>query len=209
MKSPQGRVTARLVGVSLVAAAISLPLPARAQPEADAFSFDQLIDRAPLIVVATTTSRRAEWEFYGSSKLIITKVTMEVEQSLKGSAPRTLTVEVMGGTIGDQTQKVFHVPEFRVGDRDVLFLNNHPHSVSPLVGSDQGRFRVMNESAGGTARVLTVGFFPLRSVAEVGAAAASGAAGSTSRSTASLASALSLSDFVTIVRDRVRLLERR
>ncbi len=45
---------------------------------------------------------------------------MEVEQTLKGSAPRTLVVEVMGGTIGDDTQKVFHVPEFRVGDRDAV-----------------------------------------------------------------------------------------
>ncbi len=103
--------------------------------------------------------------------------------------------------IGDDTQKVFHVPEFRVGDRDVLFLSGHPHSVSPLVGSDQGRFRVMNESGGGAARVLTAGFFPLQSAAEVGTARAS--------LVTSLASALTLSDFVTIVRDRVRLLERR
>jgi hypothetical protein len=171
--------------------------PAHAQ---DALTLDELIVAAPTIVVATVTGRRADWESYGASRLIITTVTLEVEQSLKGGAPRTLVVEVMGGSISDETQRLSHVPEFRVRERDVLFLNGLPHAVSPLVGSDQGRFRVLEESAGGTARVVTVGFHPLRSLAEIGAARTAPAR--------SLSEALSLSDFVTRVRDRIRELVR-
>ena len=176
-----------------------------AQDAPGAYSLDALITRAPLVVVSTVTDRRAEWEHYGASRLIITKVTLEVEQTLKGSSPRTLTIDVMGGTIGDETQRVSHTPEFRVGDRDVLFLNNAPRSVSPLVGSDQGRFRVMTDSATGVARVLTRGFAPLVSAADIGAdASAPGRPLVTS-----MAAALSLSDFVTLVRDRARVLEQR
>ncbi|MSO36268.1 MAG: hypothetical protein EXQ54_07550 [Acidobacteria bacterium] len=72
------------------------------------------------------------------------------------------------------------------------------------MGSDQGRFRVMNEAATGTARVLSAGFAPLVSAAKIGAPAetADGPA-------RSMAEAFSLTDFVTLVRDRVRQQERR
>lgn len=194
-------ISSRVIAVLVLLVA---PIALRAQPTepvAHKLSLDQLTDRAAAIVVSTVTSRKAEWEHYGGSRLIITKITLAVEQSIKGSTPRTLVVEVVGGTIGDETLTVSDVPAFRVGDRDVLFLNGHPHAVSPLVGSDQGRFRVLNESAGGTARVLSAGFTPLRSAAEVGATRAG--------PVTTLASALSLSEFVGIVRDRVRLQERR
>lgn len=104
----------------LVLCLLAIPTTLAAQPvtlDFGTLSLDQLTDRASTIVVSTVTSRRAEWEHYGASRLIITKVTMAVEQTLKGSAPRTLVVEVLGGTIGDQTLHVSHVPEFKVGDR--------------------------------------------------------------------------------------------
>ena len=169
-------------------------------------TLDQLADRAATIVVSTVTNRQSEWENDGASRLIITKVTMAVEQTLKGSAPRTLVVEVLGGTIGEQTLRVSHVPEFKVGDRDVLFLNNSVHAASPLVGSDQGRFRVMNEAATGTARVLSAAFAPLVSPADIGATVESGRNRALVRA---LSDAIPLSDFVTLIRDRVRQLERR
>ncbi|MEO8677745.1 MAG: hypothetical protein ABI665_01785 [Vicinamibacterales bacterium] len=193
---PLGLATARLIGLYLSIIFVAFPLPALAQGAAEALSFNQLIERAPLIVVATATSRRAGWELYGSSRLIITTITFQVEQTLKGSAPRTLSVEVLGGTIGDETLHVSHVPEFKVGDRDVLFLNNAAHSVSPIVGSDQGRFRIVTESATGTPRVLTAGFLPLVSTADIGR----GRPGIIP----SMSAALSLDNFVTMVRDRAR-----
>ncbi|MGE0864632.1 MAG: hypothetical protein AB7P34_12095 [Vicinamibacterales bacterium] len=185
---------------------IALPVALSAQPAEPVIgklSFDQLTERAAAIVVGTVAGRRSEWEFYGSARLIITRVTVEVEQTLKGSAPKTLTVDVVGGTIGDVTQRVFHVPDFRVGDRDVLFLNNAPHAVSPLVGSDQGRFRVVRESATGTPRILTVGFAPLVAVAHIGAASEG------TPLVRSMSAAMSLADFATVIRDRARQLERR
>jgi hypothetical protein len=186
--------------VSLSVVALALPLRVDAQDPSGPFSFEQLIDRAPVIVVATTISRRAEWEYYGASKLIITRVALDIEDTLKGSAPRTLTIEVVGGTIGDETLRVSDVPEFHVGDRDVLFLNNAPHAVSPLVGSGQGRFRVLRESSTGTSRMVTAGFAPLLATSDVGAA-------STALRT-SLLEAMPLSEFVTVIRDRVRMMGR-
>jgi len=180
--------------VTLLAAG-AVASPAFAQ---DTLTIDQMITAAPSIVVATVASRRAEEEYYGASRLIITKVTLNVEQNIKGSSPRQLVVEVLGGTIGDVTQHVSHVPEFRVGDRDVLFLTDAPHAVSPLVGSDQGRFRVLADSDTRTPRVVTAGFEPLTSVQQVGAERPG--------FVRTLREAMTLDDFVTTLRDRARAL---
>lgn len=184
--------------VAIAAAGLVFCVSAARATAQTPMSLDEMIVAAPAIVVATVESRRAEYEYYGSSRLIITKVTLRVEESIKGSLPRTVVVEVLGGTLGDQTLHVSHVPEFRVGDRDVLFLSNAPHAVSPLVGSDQGRFRVLADNETGTARVVTAGFEPLIAVSQVGA----------ERTTVArrLTEALSLNDFITVVRDRSRAL---
>jgi hypothetical protein len=192
----------RVLIAMFVAVAIA-PVAVQAQavePVSGKLSVDQMTDRAAAIVVGTVISRHAEWEFYGASKLIITKVTIAVEQSVKRGVPRTLVIEVMGGTIGDQTLTVSDVPEFKVGDRDVLFLNLHPHAVSPLIGSNQGLFRVINESATGVPRILTGGYAPIpRDAASI---AATGAL-------PTLSGAWSLDEFVGQIRDRVRAQGRR
>lgn len=161
-------------------------------------ALDDMILAAPSIVVANVESRRAVEEYYGSSRLIVTRVTLNIEQSIKGAAPRTLVVEVLGGTIGDTTLRVSHVPEFRVGERDVLFLNNAARAASPLVGSDQGRFRVLADNETKQPRVLTSDYEPLSALGQVGAERRGFARRMTE--------AMTLDEFVTAVRDRVRAL---
>lgn len=198
--SASSEFSRRLVAVVLVAAVGSATLAAQSvDPIGGKLSVEQLTDRAAAIVVGTVVSRRAEWEHSGASKLIITKITIAIEQSVKGSVAGTLVVDVVGGTIGDQTLTVSDIPEFRVGDRDVLFLNLHPHAVSPLVGANQGLFRVITESATGVPRILTAGYAPVQRQAS---AAGNGAL-------PTLASAWSLDEFVGLVRDRVRAQGRR
>jgi hypothetical protein len=189
-----------VIAVIIAVAAATAGVRAQsADPIVGKLSLNQLTDRAASIVVGTVVSRQAEWEYYGASKLIITKVTMAIEQSVKGSVPRTLVLEVLGGTIGDQTMQVSDVPEFRVGDRDVLFLHNNPHAVSPLVGSDQGLFRVVNESANGVPRILTAGYAVVQPASAVRPAG----------TLPTLGSAFSLDEFVNVIRDRVRAQGRR
>lgn len=164
----------------------------------ESLSIDAMILAAPTIVVASVESRRAETEDYGSSRLIVTKVTLRIEQTIKGSASQTLVVDVLGGTIGDMTLHVSHVPEFRVGDRDVLFLSGALHAVSPLVGSDQGRFRILADNESRQLRVLLPDFEPLSALSQVGAERRGFAR--------RMSDALTLDAFITALRDRVRVL---
>lgn len=56
-------------------------------------------------------------------QLILSTVALDVEETLKGPAGRTLNVEIEGGTVGDLTLKVSDLPSFRPGDRAMFFLD--------------------------------------------------------------------------------------
>lgn len=75
-----------------------------------------------------------------------TFVTLAVERVFKGAPAggSTLTLRMQGGPNGNGlTLRVSGVPQFRVGDRDILFVKGNGSELCPLVGFDQGRLRVV------------------------------------------------------------------
>jgi hypothetical protein len=73
------------------------------------------------------------------------------------------------------------IPRFRVGDEDVLFVDDRGQPVSPVVGFMHGRFRVLEEPGTGRRSVARFDFSPLTSVAEIGAAAPAAARAAAAR----------------------------
>ena len=55
-------------------------------------------------------------------QLIISRVRLRVDESLKGAAPSELVMDVEGGTIGTLTLSVSDLPALRAGERGVFFL---------------------------------------------------------------------------------------
>jgi hypothetical protein len=55
-------------------------------------------------------------------RLIISHATVEVEESLKGSAAQVMAVDVEGGTVGGVTLRVSDMPSIAAGERAVWFL---------------------------------------------------------------------------------------
>jgi hypothetical protein len=105
-------------------------------------------------------------------------------------------LEFLGGTVGEDTLRVDGMPEFRVGDRDVLFIAEAGRPASPVVGFTYGRFRIIQDSRTGAEMVRTHDGRPLASTADVG----------NGRPPAFVAPTrtLSLSEFVRAVSDTVR-----
>jgi hypothetical protein len=73
--------------------------------------------------------------------------------------------------VGEYRMEVPGIPRFRVGDEDVLFVDERGQPVSPVVGFMHGRFRVLEEAGTGRRSVARHDFQPLSSVADIGAAA--------------------------------------
>jgi hypothetical protein len=156
--------TTRLV-LTVVVFVSLVPAIARAQEEA--VTFAQLVKTAPRIFVGNVVaveSFRADWR--GNAR-IRTRVTFSVDETLRGSGVVTV-LEFLGGTVGDLTLDVAHVPQFSVGERYVVFAHDGDRWVNPVVGFTQGLLRVSRDARDGTARVLTDGRAPLASVAAIG-----------------------------------------
>ena len=110
-------------------------------------TFDQLVNDAKLIFQGTVTATNPRWVSYGSDKYIVTDVTFRIEESIKGLPGESYTIQMMGGTIDGETLEV-DGPKFKVGDRDILFVEHNRQQFIPLVGIMHGRFRVQKDSAG-------------------------------------------------------------
>jgi hypothetical protein len=83
-------------------------------------SLEEITGGAEVIVLGTVESAQSAWSADG--RMIVTRTTVSVETSLKGSPRDKVIVETPGGRVGDQTMIASGAPVFRPGERVVLFL---------------------------------------------------------------------------------------
>jgi hypothetical protein len=159
-------------------------------------TFDELVLRAESVIVARVVATRSAWVESRSGRSIVTDVTVSIEQTIKGPAHAERSFEFLGGTVGDDTLRVAGMPQFRVGDRDVLFINEAGRPASPLVGFMYGRFRIVQDPGTGVDMMRTHDGRPLASTDDIGNV----------RPPARVAPArtLSLDGFVRAIGDKVR-----
>ena len=77
-----------------------------------------------------------------------TFVTYSIRHVFKGSsaAGKSITLRMQGGPDGQgRFLKVSGVPDFQPGDRDILFVQGNGSAICPLVGWEQGRFRIIRD----------------------------------------------------------------
>lgn len=113
-------------------------------------STDQLIERAEFIFQGVVTSveyRNSDVDSADHVSLPHTFVTFEIERAFKGNAQSGgfITLRFQGGPdVTGSTMMIPGVPHFDVGDRDILFTRGNGTQMTPLVGWEQGRFRIVN-----------------------------------------------------------------
>jgi len=131
-------------------------------------TFDQLVDQAEMIFEGTVTGLRSEWAGEGSERHITTYVSFKVEDSIKGALGADYTIEMLGGTVDGRTMEVTDAPRFKVGDRDILFVEHNGTQFIPLVGIMHGRFHVQPDENGATEKVAKDNGALLANVAKLG-----------------------------------------
>ena len=131
-------------------------------------TFEGLVDSATEIFVGTVVNRECRWVATPWGRVIFTFVTFRIEESLKGGLRGQTTLQFRGGTVGEVTISVADMPEFQVGNRDLIFVGDRT-AVSPLVGFMHGRFRIRHDAKSGVDRVDKHDGRPLRSTTELGA----------------------------------------
>ncbi len=149
---------------ALIAAVVSIASATTVIPP----TFEQLVNEADTIFQGTVSNVQSEWTGTGSDRHIQTRVTFAVEDAIKGRPGSSYTVSMLGGTVGDRTMEVTDAPQFKVGDRDILFVEHNGTQFIPLVGIMHGRFRVQREQATGREFVATNDGLPVVDVNQLG-----------------------------------------
>lgn len=111
-------------------------------------TFDQLVTDAEFIFEGTVIDARSQWTGEGAERRIVTHVTFEIEDAIKGASGKNYTIQMLGGTVDGETIEVAEAPRFKVGDRDILFVEHNGAQFVPLVGIMHGRFHVQTDGEG-------------------------------------------------------------
>lgn len=136
----------RALAAALIAIALVLPVSAGATLLVY-MSDEELTARADAVVQAEVL----DVESYRDSRLhrVFTRVTLGVQQYLKGQGPDEVVVRVAGGVLGDLEYRVLGAPRFEPGEEVVLFLQARDEAAS-VIGMTQGKLRVVTDDAGET-----------------------------------------------------------
>ena len=76
-------------------------------------------------------------------ELVLTDYSIEVSESIKGQASRSMVVTTVGGRMGDTELHVAGMPAFQKGEDAVLFVEQ-TGAYRTVVGLGQGKFTVVN-----------------------------------------------------------------
>ena len=139
-------------------------------------SFEQLVDQAELIFQGNVTRVSSQWVGEGSERHIVSYVTFQIKDSVKGDPGQSYTIRMFGGTVDGETMEIADGPKFEVGDEDIVFVENNGSQVVPLVGIMHGRFHIRRDDSG-RELVTTNEGEPVRDVARLGTATESSATG--------------------------------
>ncbi len=162
--------------------------------------FEELVNGADYVVRARVTAVESFATPRPNGRpRIFTRVTLEVRETIAGTAPNPLVLTLLGGRVGDFEMRVEGVPEFAVGDEDVLFVHGNGRNFFPLYAVMHGRYRIKRDAAGGefVARSNDV---PMSDVAEVALPMTNGGAARLQMRAKAQTAALTPADFAAEIR---------
>jgi PKD repeat protein len=97
---------------------------------------EQLVEKSPLIVRGVVVRS----EPVDRNGAIWTETVLQVEQTLKGEAPATMTIREVGGVLENRITKIFGTPEYVAGERVLAFLTPTPRGDYQTVDLFAGKF---------------------------------------------------------------------
>jgi hypothetical protein len=132
------RLAILLAALSLAAAARASQIIPRSLPELAAGS--------ALIFVGRCEAVTPHWN--AAHTLILTASRFRVSRALKGAPGDTITLEELGGTVGDRRLEVPDVPRFTVGEQVLLCVHRTELGRWETFGATQGKFSLTRDPQG-------------------------------------------------------------
>ncbi len=113
--------------------------------QAKLLSTEELTNRAVVVAVAKVSSAQSEWS--AERERIFTRVTLSVEQFLKGEQhDRTITLIVPGGEIDGVGELYTHTAKFKPQEEVLVFAERDSRGNLRVVAGEQGKFTVIEDN---------------------------------------------------------------
>jgi len=108
---------------------------------------DDLIVHADAVILGRVTDIESHDNRLGR---LSTFITFAIDEVLKGSfAQPTLTIRELGGQVGGMAGWIFANPEFTVGERVLLFLDQRADGTLRVMHLYLGKFSIVTDPASG------------------------------------------------------------
>jgi hypothetical protein len=130
------------IGIALITAMLAAPAFATTVAK---LSLEQLVQGADLIVQGQVQSVYSQWD--RERRLVFTYVSIRVEDPLKGERRQSVLIRQIGGTAGTIQMSVAGMPQFKSGERALVFLKRQDATTFQVVGMNQGLYRIVEDSA--------------------------------------------------------------
>jgi hypothetical protein len=108
--------------------------------------FQQMVTASQAIIHGRVVDVRSE--VTRDRMMVVSYVTLHVDESLKGSIGESVTFRVPGGQVGRYRRIIVGAPRFERGDEVVVFLSARGPSFPYLFGLSQGVYRVARAADG-------------------------------------------------------------
>jgi hypothetical protein len=133
-------------------------------------TFTDLVAKSEVIARVRVIGTTTQWDTTPTGKHVIhTYVECAVLKQLKGPATAKLSLRMLGGKVDGMVMKISDMPEFKLGETDVVFVAKNGRAFCPLVGIMHGKYSV-SHGTDGMERVRRNNGAALRSLAEIPAA---------------------------------------
>jgi len=103
-------------------------------------SVESLKDVSDSVVIAKTLRSESFWNEDRSA--ILTRVFLQVEESLTGSSPTRTEVIIPGGQIGEFIHEVSDMPFFVDNEESIVFIERHESGVNVVAGGAFGKISI-------------------------------------------------------------------
>jgi len=140
----RSKAAVRLLGA--LAAALWVVPSAAGATSVLGVDLDQLTRQSEVVVRGVVKSMESRWSADG--RRILTDVQIDVSETMKGPAARTVTVQQPGGVVGDIGQRVDGLATFQPGEEVVVFLEKWGAQRFQVTAAAQGKFRVERSTDG-------------------------------------------------------------
>jgi hypothetical protein len=106
----------------------------------------ELIANSEAVVQGTVLKVNSFWD--PSGRMVMTEALVRVEETILGNAPSIVRVQTFGGNVDGFIVEAAGFPEFKAGQRMVLFLSPEKAGIARVAGYQFGQFHIRKDKAG-------------------------------------------------------------